>query len=163
MERTSIMTDQSITGGCQCGAVRYRAESLGRASICHCRMCQKAFGGFFGPLATALGLEWTRGKPATFASSNKVSRGFCVKCGTPLTYDWGGDPEIALGSLDNPEIAPPTVQVNIADRLSFHGALSNLPISDTPDSEEVTAFMASIEGFQHPDHDTDTWPPKDPA
>jgi hypothetical protein len=36
----------TITGGCQCGAVRYRIEGdLGRASICHCRMCQKAFGG----------------------------------------------------------------------------------------------------------------------
>ena len=31
------------TGGCQCGAVRFRIEgALGRASICHCRMCQKA-------------------------------------------------------------------------------------------------------------------------
>ena len=39
------------TGGCQCGAVRYslRAARLG-SRICHCRMCQKAFGGFFGPL-----------------------------------------------------------------------------------------------------------------
>ncbi len=50
-----------FTGGCQCGAVRFRAERLGRASICHCRMCQKAFGGFFGPLVTAYGVEWTRG------------------------------------------------------------------------------------------------------
>ncbi len=40
-----------ITGGCQCGAVRYAISGeLGRASICHCRMCQKAFGSFFGPL-----------------------------------------------------------------------------------------------------------------
>ena len=44
-----------ITGGCQCGAVRYRTESLGRPSICHCRMCQKAFGAFYGPLVTAHG------------------------------------------------------------------------------------------------------------
>jgi energy-converting hydrogenase Eha subunit B len=34
--------------------VRFHVEGpLGDASICHCRMCQKAFGGFFGPLVLA--------------------------------------------------------------------------------------------------------------
>ncbi|HET7714155.1 MAG TPA: GFA family protein, partial [Bauldia sp.] len=36
------MSDGWFTGGCQCGAVRFRVAALGRASICHCRMCQKA-------------------------------------------------------------------------------------------------------------------------
>jgi hypothetical protein len=79
----------AITGGCQCGAVRFRAEALGRASICHCRMCQKAFGGFFGPLVTAKGLVWTKAEPARFQSSNKARRGFCPQCGTPLTFEIG--------------------------------------------------------------------------
>jgi hypothetical protein len=40
------MTDPKqpvLSGGCQCGAVRYAlyAEPEG-ASVCHCRMCQKA-------------------------------------------------------------------------------------------------------------------------
>ena len=39
------MSGSAITGGCQCGAVRFRAAGLGRASLCHCRMCQKALGG----------------------------------------------------------------------------------------------------------------------
>ena len=69
---------EPITGGCQCGAVRYRCEGFGRASICHCRMCQKAFGAFYGPLVTGKGLVWTRGEPSWFQSSNKVRRGFCA-------------------------------------------------------------------------------------
>ena len=79
----------NITGGCQCGAVRFRAESLGEASICHCRMCQKATGGLFGPYATvkAAELVWTRGERARFQSSNKVWRGFCQACGTPNPAD----------------------------------------------------------------------------
>ena len=40
--------------GCQCGAVRFRVEgTLDDASVCHCRMCQKAFGGFYAPLVSA--------------------------------------------------------------------------------------------------------------
>ncbi len=149
----------SITGGCQCGAVRYRAESLGRASICHCRMCQKAFGSFFGPLVTAVALEWTRGAPKIFASSNVVKRGFCADCGTPLTYDYGAtDIEIAIGTLDNPELASPVIQVNPADRLSFFEALHALPWREP--NAAVDAFMASVKGHQHPDHDTETWPPE---
>ncbi len=152
------MTAQTITGGCQCGAVRYRCEALGRASICHCRMCQKAFGGFFGPLVTGLGLSWTRGKPAWFVSSNKARRGFCAECGTPLAYDYGGDNEISIGSLDDPEIAPPVIQVNIADKLSFVDRLHDLPVRDNDGNPAVAEFMAGIESRQHPDHDTRDWP-----
>ena len=41
-----------FTGGCQCGAVRYRVEGpVKHASICNCRMCQKALGNFIAPFA----------------------------------------------------------------------------------------------------------------
>lgn len=139
------------SGGCQCGAVRYRIAELGRATICHCRMCQKAFGGFFGPLVTAKGIEWTRGSPAIFASSNKVERGFCAKCGTPLTYDWGGDLEVSIGSLDNPEAAPPVLQVNPAEQLSYFATLHTLPVrANSPDAQ---TFLDEVVSRQHPDHD----------
>ncbi|MCB1471526.1 MAG: GFA family protein [Rhodobiaceae bacterium] len=151
----------TITGGCQCGAVRYRIERLGRPSICHCRMCQKAFGAFYGPLVTAHGLEWTRGEPNWFQSSNKVRRGFCKACGTPLTYDYGGPVEVAIGSLDDPELAAPVVQVNPAEKLPFTDTLAGLPVRDDSQNAQVQAFMDGIVSYQHPDHDTQTWPPRD--
>ena len=41
------------SGGCQCGAVRFHVEgTLGDASVCHCRMCQKASGNFYLPLVS---------------------------------------------------------------------------------------------------------------
>ena len=51
-----------ITGGCQCGAVRYRITApLENPHICHCRMCQKAFGNYFAALVgmkkTGLGVD----------------------------------------------------------------------------------------------------------
>ena len=53
-----------LTGGCQCGAVRYALYAMPeRASICHCRMCQKQFGSYFGPFTSVAPGEfaWTRG------------------------------------------------------------------------------------------------------
>jgi hypothetical protein len=150
----------TITGGCQCGAVRFRCDGLGRASICHCRMCQKAFGSFFGPLVTAKRLQWTRGAPAHFQSSNVVRRGFCANCGTPLTYEYEGGVEIAIGALDEPARAAPVIQVNPADMLPFFDRLHRLPFRDQGDSPPVDAFMRSVVGHQHPDHDTSRWPPE---
>jgi len=154
------MTNGPFSGGCQCGAVRFRVGRLGRPSICHCRMCQKAFGGFFGPLVTAHELVWTRGQPNYFASSNKVSRGFCGKCGTPLTYEHGGSPEVAIGALDRPEVAAPTIQVNPNDKLPFFDDLCSLPMRQSGEDPEQEAFKASLISYQHPDHDTDRWPPE---
>lgn len=154
------MSNGPFTGGCQCGGVRFRVERLGRPSICHCRMCQKAFGGFFGPLVTAYGFTWTRGAPHYFQSSNKVQRGFCADCGTPLTYEYGGEPEVAIGAFDNPEVAAPVIQVNPKDKLSFFDGLCSLPVRKPGEEPEQEAFNASIVSHQHPDHDTDTWPPE---
>lgn len=86
-----------------------------------------------------------------FASSNKVSRGFCAQCGTPLTYDWGGDLEISIGSLDNPEDAPPVLQVNPAEQLSYFATLHALPVR--ANSPEAQAFLDEVVSRQHPDQD----------
>jgi len=123
------MTDAPITGGCQCGAVRYRVTGrLGDCGICHCRMCQRATGNAFAPLVVATGVEW-QGTPATWASSNIAERGFCARCGTPLFLrDFGSDEtELMTGTLDDPEIAPPGHHVGIESRLSWAGVADGLP------------------------------------
>ncbi len=156
------MTDASpYTGGCQCGAVRFRAGKLGRPSICHCRMCQKAVGGFYGPYVTAHAVEWTRGTPKYFGSSNRAKRGFCADCGTPLTYESDdADVELAIGAFDNPTVAAPVIQVNPADKLPFVDGLAALPVRQGAEDAAARTFYASIVSYQHPDHDTAEWPPK---
>ena len=72
------------TGGCQCGAVRFRVTGpLDDASICHCRMCQKAFGAYYAPLVSTRGarLEWTRGEPKRFQSSTWSGAGSAATAG----------------------------------------------------------------------------------
>jgi hypothetical protein len=151
------------SGGCQCGAVRFRASKFGRSSICHCRMCQKAFGSFVGVLVTAHDLQWTRGEPKRFRSSNKVQRGFCADCGTPLTFEPDGYPaEVAGGAFDDPAVVAPTIQLNPADKQPFYDGVCTLPMRPEGAEPKQEAFKASIVSFQHPDRDTAAWPPKAP-
>jgi hypothetical protein len=160
------MTDIRITGGCQCGAVRYvLREQPANPHICHCRMCQKAFGSFFAPLTNVpvSAFEITRGKLAIFNSSGRAERSFCANCGTPLTIHDVGSERIAvsIGSLDEPEKIPPKKQYGIESRMSWFGKLASLPGDKTTeeDDPELAANIAKS-NHQHPDHDTEIWPPE---
>ena len=120
------------SGGCQCGAVRYRIEGpLGPAGFCHCRMCQKAFGSFGAPLVAVPHerFRWTRGEPSIFRSSPIVARGFCRHCGTPLFMQEDGDGqiEIAVGTLDDPAVAAPDHVVGLESKLPWADRLPTLP------------------------------------
>ncbi len=152
------------SGGCQCGARRYAlfAEPHG-AHICHCRMCQKAVGGPFAALAAVkLGdFAWTRAAPGIFMSSPLVARGFCPDCGTPLTIqDQDADRiNFAIASLDRPDGVAPERQIGTESRLPWFEKLPGLPEQRTEDTMSAET-LAGIESFQHPDRDTETWPPE---
>lgn len=149
-------------GGCQCGAVRYRARGeLANPHICHCRMCQKAAGSYFMPFAGVArqDFEITRGEPSWFQSSDMVQRGFCSACGTPLFYNI---PEadfinVTLGSLDDPAMLVPVAQSNLDSKMPWFQLLDGLshePAAAT--SDRARAIQQS--NHQHPDRDTETWP-----
>ena len=150
---------ETLTGGCQCGAVRFAVSELGRPSICHCRMCQKAFGSLFAPLVSAKDGRFTRGKPKWFDSSNLARRAFCSDCGTPLAYETRYGLELAVGAFDQPDRVAPVIQVNLNDKLAVYDQLSTLPVKQQQ-SEEWLDFMAEVRSCQHPDHETENWPPK---
>lgn len=157
------MTDAPITGGCQCGAVRYRVQGrLANAHLCHCRMCQKAAGNYFMPLASARedAFELTRGEPNWFHSSDPVKRGFCARCGTPLFFKTVGSDTIAitLGSLDDPSAYTPESQDGVEGRVSFFHVLTGLPENLT-DRADLPGGLEDVRStnHQHPDHDTDHW------
>jgi len=152
-------------GGCQCGAVRYRADSLRDDShICHCRMCQKAAGNFFLALVGVpkSDLTWTRGEPAIYMSSEIVQRGFCKACGTPLFFHRESNPYISMttGSFDHPEDIPVANQYGLEARLPQMDQITDLKDTATTEedmADDVTAIRAS--NHQHPDRETEQWPP----
>lgn len=99
------MSERVRTGGCLCGAVRYRVRGepfhVGR---CHCADCRKESGSVFSiygqwPL-DAFELE---GELATYEG-----RSFCPRCGSRLGNLEEDAVELRLGSLDDApfELAP---------------------------------------------------------
>lgn len=144
------------TGGCQCGAVRFRVEGeVTDVSICHCRMCQKAFGSYYAPLASVRGLKlvWTKREPSRFASSNLVQRGFCERCGTPLTYEAPDGIAIAVGAFDRPDLLKPDREYGREAKMPFFAEICSLTGTRTEDDLNETSFLGEIVSYQHPDHD----------
>ena len=153
------MTDtpfRPATGGCQCGAVRYAAHApLEKVHYCHCRMCQRATGNLFAALAgvPADRLEWLRGEPAWFASSSVARRGFCCRCGTPLSFAYNDAARIyvTIGSLDDPAAVRPERHYGIESRLPWLHIADDLPHERTAGNEALRGM--SVFQFRPPADD----------
>ena len=121
------------TGGCLCGAIRYRVTGPSHAtSLCHCFSCRRSTGG--PSLAWVIfpedAVEIVAGELAVHHSSPGVERGFCARCGTSLTYRRANRPglfDVTTASLDNPEAFPPDKEIWTEERLSWMTANPTLP------------------------------------
>src|SRR5437016_14461594 len=105
-EQTPMNT---ISGHCLCRAVAFSYEDAPNWTLhCHCESCRRATS---APMATWISVprttfRFTAGKPAYFASSPGVRRGFCARCGSPLTYENERVPDeihLLAGALDDPQ------------------------------------------------------------
>jgi hypothetical protein len=145
-----------LTGGCQCGAIRYRLDAVPSGThVCHCRMCQKASGGPFIASVLTSSFTLTRGILSVFKSSEIAERGFCAACGTPLTYRSlpGAFVTVTLGSLDNPESVAPVTQYGAESRVSWLAAAMAAPETALSDWFKRKG-IASVGSHQHPDRET---------
>jgi hypothetical protein len=130
-----------LAGGCQCGAVRFtaRLESLD-AYFCHCRMCQRAFGNVFATYVNLpkADVSWN-GAPSYFASSKIARRGFCAKCGTPLTFEYheSARMDLAAGAFDDPTRFKPVMQVGVESRIASFMHADGLPEKRIADFEHI--------------------------
>ncbi len=123
-------------GGCLCGAVRYEcsAEPVWSGN-CHCRDCQRISGGgyvstLFVPEATVTITGDVKYFDKNGDSGHRVARGFCPTCGSQVF----GKPEIIpgvlgirAGSLDNPELYHPTMDIYTASAQPWDFMNPDLP------------------------------------
>lgn len=103
-------------GGCLCKAVRFSVEGPPLATrVCWCRLCQYLSGGN-GMVSVCFRSEGlnVNGKvhwfESTADSGNRMERGFCPACGTPLFSKTEARPHlifIRAGALDDPNLVAP--------------------------------------------------------
>jgi GNAT superfamily N-acetyltransferase len=122
----------ALTGGCLCGAVRYRARPTHREGYyCHCRMCQLAFGNTRAAFVHLRKneLTWTTQAPVYHASSAFARRGFCARCGSPLSFEYldSVGMDVSVGSLDDPAAVLPVSHFAVESRLAAWHAEDGLP------------------------------------
>jgi hypothetical protein len=107
-------TGSVATGGCLCGAVRYRVRGpLRDVKVCHCTVCQRTHGGPAHYSACARRhLELTETRGLRYHEHDGARRGFCAECGGRLFWERAGRDtvSIAAGTLD-----PPTGLATIDD------------------------------------------------
>ncbi len=101
------MGDDTISGGCQCGAVRYEISGpLENVAHCHCSMCRKLHGALFASFGDTDRDRMTiRGEENldSYESSPGLARRFCRFCGGQIAVVFDRAPNgmaVALGSLD---------------------------------------------------------------
>lgn len=123
-----------ITGGCHCGAIRYRVEGeLIVHALCHCSDCRRHAG---APM-----VGWTmyardavtviKGEPKIYESSEYGRRHFCPDCGTGLFYIneqmLPGIIDIQSATYDDPDAVPPIAHIQVAERISWVERAHELP------------------------------------
>lgn len=133
-----------LTGGCQCGRVRYAATIKNDdAYLCHCRMCQRATGGFAAAFVQVpiAGVSWEH-EPDWYQSSPIAHRPFCSVCGTPLGFaflDGDKNMDLTVGSFDDPSAFVPMLHSGAENIHDAWLDTKSLPRLRTADIESVTS------------------------
>ena len=125
----------SFTGACLCGSVRYRGTDAEGGGYCYCDDCRRSSG--TGHCSHMMAREDTfsvEGDVRFFDkaadSGNKVSRGFCPTCGSPVYSRNSGMPGtvfIRASSLDQADVFQPMMTVYASRAPHWDRPLDSLP------------------------------------
>ncbi len=121
-----------LSGSCLCGAVRFDVQGdLTPPDACHCGQCRKISGHYWASTDVPREAVTIRGedKVAWYQSSEKVRRGFCRDCGTPLLWDATGHANIAIsmGAFDSPTDTHLEKHIFVTDKGDYYDIADGLP------------------------------------
>lgn len=107
------------------------AGALPAPDACHCTACRKTSGHFFVSTDVPRAAVTVQGEEhvSWYASSERVRRGFCARCGAtlfwdPIDADWTG---IAMGAFDDPTGTQIAIHVHVADKGDYYDLLDGAP------------------------------------
>jgi len=142
------------TGGCLCGAVRYRLDSEPfDCGWCHCRTCQLYGGSPAMPFASVPtgDFNWSEGWQLVrwLDTSSFGKRAFCSRCGSPLQVRVAHQPETVdfpIVTLDDPAAVEPEFHIFYASKVPWYKPGDNLPRHD-----KFRPKTRGLEGTDPPD------------
>jgi catechol 2,3-dioxygenase-like lactoylglutathione lyase family enzyme len=126
---------EPVSGGCLCGAVRFRVTLPTLfCAHCHCSMCRRnhgaAFVTWFGIPRERLALEAGEDVLVRHHSSEHGSRSFCGRCGSSLFCESTRQPDhvdVVLASLEGPIDRAPAMHVYFDSRADWTDVRDELP------------------------------------
>lgn len=130
---------EKITGGCQCGAVRYVIDAEPMVALhCECLDCKKSSGsghitaGAFPEAAVHI-TGTLKGYSSAADSGATATRGFCPECGGRISFKSSGIPgmlAITAGSMDDPDAISPSIAVYHKRHASWDHLDPSLPVAE---------------------------------
>ena len=130
-----------ITGRCECGRVKYRADGeISDYSHCHCSQCRRLHGAAFASFAGVprAGFTYDSGEAdlKCYASSRTHGRVFCGHCGSNILVKLEAEPEtLYLGTMDGTPPLPPGYHIYVGSRAPWYTITDDLPQYDTEPGE----------------------------
>ena len=143
-----------LTGGCQCGRVRYSVEALTFiVYACHCRECQKQSASAFGlSLPVALGSLAIEGRLESWERGTDLGGWtrcfFCPTCGSPIYHASDGAPDrvtLKGGSLDDTSRLRPVAHLWVSRKQPWVSLDPSLPAHDTQPAD-FAAWRGALQG-----------------
>jgi hypothetical protein len=122
-----------MTGGCHCGALRYRVSGKPTDSgYCHCTDCQGTTGApttawFVVPVKS---FAYVKGAPKIYRSSAWGQREFCGHCGCQILFreqKRAKTVSVNTPTLNHPAAVPPRRHIYDKDRIRWFNTNDSLP------------------------------------
>lgn len=145
------MSNTPLTGGCLCGAVRFKlSPPLRHVIVCHCRQCAQWTG--YAAAATAVAphnFQLVSGGDALkwYASSDHAERGFCGVCGSSLLWRPrdGSRMSVLAGTLDPPTGLTISAHIFVGSKSDYDEIADNVPHYEgsAGDQSDVSSALPS--------------------
>ena len=129
---------KKVTGGCNCGGVRYEVNGPLRGVIaCHCAQCRRASGNFVTATACRRSafalvrsdtLRWYVAVPG-------FRRGFCGECGSCLFFEEVGGERVSIsaGSFDERNGLKTVAHIFASEAGEYYSIDHSVPVSQKGD------------------------------